>query len=152
MVIPSPVPSAGGPDDPCWPRYCNAILRDARGRYLLEARSPGEAEAPGQLTCFGGGREPGESPEECIRRELTEELGFRTDLLELCVVLRHRRDGHPISWFFRGPAPEESAIRTEPGVRFVWCAWHELDRLPVGAWNRAALVAEREGRDWALAG
>lgn len=134
-----------------WPRYCNAILRDPSGRYLLELRSIHETEVPGQITCFGGGRQPGEHPDDCIRRELAEELGVSTIMLDLCVVLRSRRDGAAISWFYRGAAPDPAVIRPEPGVVVVRHSWDELAALPVGGWNRAALAAERRGLDFAEA-
>ena len=49
------------------PRYCCVILEeesDITGTaWLLEGRPPDAAVAAGQLTCFGGKREPGEEPQ-----------------------------------------------------------------------------------------
>lgn len=130
------------------PAYCCAILRDAAGRYLLEQRPLHETAAAGKLVCFGGGREQGEDPDACIRRELVEELGYHDARVERCVVLRSNR--RVIAWFYRGAAPEPGAIVTEAGVAAVWHAWEELAGLPIGDWHAAALRAERDGRMDAL--
>ena len=142
------------PDDPPdWPEYCCAILRDARGRYLLDRRPPDSKAAPGQLTCFGGKREPGEAPEACVARELREELGFECARLDLCVQLIGRpREGpdRAIAWFFRGVAPSPDTIRTEPGHAAEWVEPESLPAAAIGRWNRPALEAERKGEPIAV--
>src|SRR5262245_22856741 len=71
-----------------WPRYVCAILDDLEGRVLLESRPDDARLAAGKLTCFGGLRESGESPEACLRRELCEELHWEPRTLEKRVELR----------------------------------------------------------------
>jgi 8-oxo-dGTP pyrophosphatase MutT (NUDIX family) len=149
-----------------WPGYCCAIVRDERGRYLIERR-PGDARrVPGRLTCFGGGRERSETPEAALRRELREELGLHDDAidaLDLCWSVRllgefkpGRRPGGRdapgglIAWFAvarrvwrEGDGPP---LRTEPGHEAVWMEWHELEPAPLlSSWHLAALRAERAG-------
>lgn len=52
-----------------------AALVDATGRVLVQQRPPGKALAG--LWEFPGGKvEPGETPEDALARELTEELGI----------------------------------------------------------------------------
>ncbi|WP_137930577.1 (deoxy)nucleoside triphosphate pyrophosphohydrolase [Mesorhizobium comanense] len=54
-------------------------LVDADGRVLLAQRPPGKQLAG--LWEFPGGKvEPGETPEQCIIRELHEEIGIETDI------------------------------------------------------------------------
>lgn len=58
-------------------RSVRALLIDSRGRILLiehATRSGVVWAAP------GGGIEPNETPEQALKRELTEELGWRGDL------------------------------------------------------------------------
>lgn len=51
-----------------------ALVRDEAGRYLITRRRAG-THLEGYWEFPGGKREPDESIEECLRRELSEELG-----------------------------------------------------------------------------
>lgn len=56
-------------------RYGVVILVVRDQRYLVIKRSQ-SVIAPGKLCFPGGGIEPGESPEEAVRREFREEIGI----------------------------------------------------------------------------
>lgn len=60
-----------------------ALIVTADERYLMQLRDekPG-IFFPGWWGCFGGAVEPGESPQEAIRRELDEEVGWRPARVE----------------------------------------------------------------------
>ena len=64
-----------------------AVLR-RDGRVLI-ARRRAPAELAGKWELPGGKIEPGESPEECLERELLEELGVRTQVGALVARNRH---------------------------------------------------------------
>ena len=51
------------------------LYAEDTGRYGLQQRS-NEINDPGLWAAWGGGREPGESLEQCARRELAEEGGY----------------------------------------------------------------------------
>jgi len=51
------------------------IIRDGCGRILIARRRPGKAQA-GFWEFPGGKLEPGETAEECLKRELLEEMGI----------------------------------------------------------------------------
>lgn len=66
------------------------------GRWLLQLRDdiPGIV-APGCWGLFGGHLEPGETPEQALRRELLEEIGWQPRLLHYAMEQRlHRRTAH----------------------------------------------------------
>jgi 8-oxo-dGTP pyrophosphatase MutT (NUDIX family) len=142
-----------------WPAFCCAVLRDERGRYLLERRPASALAAAGKLTCFGGKREPGESPETCIRRELWEELKWKPSEggLERCVTLlwtgpervfagRKVMTGGVLAWYYKGAAPaEEKAKCVLPGHTAVWVLANQMGRAELSDWHRTALQAEKEG-------
>lgn len=51
-----------------------AILQSNNGTYLLQERDDYIARYPGMYTPWGGARENNESTEDCLKRELLEEL------------------------------------------------------------------------------
>lgn len=152
-------------EDPSWPKFCCAILRDGSGRYLLEQRPKDASAAAGKLTCFGGSRELGETPDQCIRRELLEELAWEVPShhLSMRVQLRYggqRRHwgrgmlqtGDMLAWFYIGHAPGPDVdLRPEPGVSIVWHDWLSLaDHPDLSTWHKVVLHAERRGEDRAV--
>lgn len=58
-----------------------AVIRDDEGRILLQEKASGEG-----WSLPAGGIEPGESPEEAMRREVLEETGLVVDDAELLAV------------------------------------------------------------------
>ncbi|HTA29928.1 MAG TPA: 8-oxo-dGTP diphosphatase MutT [Candidatus Cybelea sp.] len=58
------------------------------GKLLITQRPPG-SHLGGLWEFPGGKREPGESFEQCLRRELAEELGIEVQVLELVEDLTH---------------------------------------------------------------
>ena len=54
---------------------CSAIIvRDDDDKVFIARRATSKQSLPGHWETIGGGVEPGETPEECIVRELREEL------------------------------------------------------------------------------
>ena len=126
------------------PRYCCAILEAPDGTLLLERRPPDARRAGRRITCFGGGREEGEDPEACIRRELIEELGWTVGDVQRVVVLR--RGGEALAWFYRAAAPARDVpLATEVGYEAVWLRREELDSAGLSPWHLAALSAYFSG-------
>ncbi len=129
---------------PAEPRFCCAFLTDSRGRQILERRPLTEADAPGKLTCFGGTRHDDEDAEECIRRELREELGFEVGALARVLTL-HTPKGE--AWFYTARGPEVGSARAlEHGYEAVWLEVEDMLASPeLSDWHRVAFEAIARG-------
>ena len=112
---------------------------ERRGRILICRRWRG-GFLGGYWEFPGGKRDPGESWEACLRRELKEELGIAVAGVRPLCRLRHRYPGRPVFVFqvfrcriARGqPRPlEASALR--------WVARNALPRYRFPPANRALL-------------
>lgn len=130
------------PDDR--PDYACALITDSKGRRLLQLRPMDARHAPGQLTCFGGAREPQESAESCLERELIEELGWRPASLRPACDLRQA--ARHVARFFHCPMPSGTVLRTEPGHVAVWVPVAALPAVPLSPWHRMVLEAIDRGR------
>ncbi|HTE54075.1 MAG TPA: (deoxy)nucleoside triphosphate pyrophosphohydrolase [Kofleriaceae bacterium] len=65
------------------------LLGDGLGKVLITRRRP-DQPLPDQWELPGGKMEPGEAPDEALRRELVEELGARVEVGPIWDVLHHR--------------------------------------------------------------
>lgn len=73
-----------------------------RGGQLLITRRLPEAHLGGLWEFPGGKLEAGESFEQCLRRELAEELGIEVQVHEMAEELTHHYPGRPVHLkFFR---------------------------------------------------
>ena len=68
------------------PDHACAIIRHGDA-VLLEQRPLTARFAPGRFTCFGGKRESDEGAEDCLLRELFEELDWRPERWQQVVDL-----------------------------------------------------------------
>ena len=73
------------------PLVVAAAIIEREGRYLIAQRHR-ESMHGGQWEFPGGKREAGETVEECLRREVREELGVEVAVRRLEQVIRHVYD------------------------------------------------------------
>ena len=71
---------------------------------------------PGRWDLPGGGREGGESPEDCVLRETREEVGLELSAADLVWSRRYHSDNRPrgMVWFFAAHLPGTARA----GIRF----------------------------------
>jgi 8-oxo-dGTP pyrophosphatase MutT (NUDIX family) len=128
-----------------WPKYVCAILEDTEGQLLLESRPDDARPAAGRLTCFGGRREAGETPEECLRRELREELNWEPRTFAMCVELRVA--GDLVAWFYHAVLDVGlDQLRVPPEYQARLVSRSDLTVLPVSPWHAAVLRAWLDGK------
>lgn len=127
-----------------WPEYVCAILEDNEGRLLLESRPESARLAPGQLTCFGGRRERSETPEQCLHRELQEELNWQPASVQKQVELWVGEK--LIAWFYHGKLSVGlDRLRFLPGHQAQLVRREELSSVPLSPWHAATLEAWQQG-------
>lgn len=112
---------------------CAVIERD--GRYLATQRGPGMT-LPLKWEFPGGKIRDGESPEQCLRRELAEELGIEVLVVEALAPTTHRYPGltvtlHPLRC---RPAAGEPTLHEHAAAR-----WLTPAELPALDWAEADL-------------
>jgi len=96
------------------------LYAEDTGRYCLQQRS-NEINDPGLWAAWGGGREPGETLEQCARRELAEESGYT------------------------GPIKLKRIGENARYVTFLGTIPHEFEPVPCDEWQDYCWV---EAGDW----
>jgi 8-oxo-dGTP diphosphatase len=85
---------------------CVFVCHDGHGRILLARRSAGARDEPGTWDCGAGALELGESFEEAVTREVTEEYTAEPLGIEQLGVRNVVRDDHWVAIIF--------AVRLDP--------------------------------------
>lgn len=96
------------------------LYAEDTGRYGLQQRSD-SINDPGQWAAWGGGREPGETLEQCAQRELGEESGYTGP-----IKLTHLAS-NPKYTTFIGVVPHEFEPRPDP-------EWKDYCWVEAGDW------------------
>jgi 8-oxo-dGTP diphosphatase len=121
------------------------LVRDEEGRILLLKHTyrPG---IPWGLP--GGGLRPGESLEDCIRREVQEEANMKVQVDQLLSGAAHY-DRRLVDVIFAcHPRPGESLDTFKPNAEIAEARFYHLDELPHDmsrSQRKLVLVASRQG-------
>ena len=132
-----------------------AVIVDPAGHVLLCQQSPGH-----RLWGLPGGRiRPGESPVHAVIRDIREETGTETEIVDLVGIYTLTGDAGTgnsdlpdvLVHVFRGRLERGEVAVNSPG-RICRLAWHDVDALPepVTATTRAAVIDALAGRSGVL--
>jgi len=102
-----------------------ALIRDEAGRYLITQRRAGSHLA-GLWEFPGGKREAGESLEEALRRELTEELSARFVVGERVETVRWEYPERTVVIHFYRSRLESGTIEPRESQAMQWVAPERL--------------------------
>ena len=106
------------------------VCQDDRGRILLARRGPGARDEPGSWDCGAGALEFGETFEQAVTREVTEEYATRPERIELRGVRNVLRgDSHWVAVVFRVRVDPAAVSIGEPH-KFDALGWFHADDLP----------------------
>lgn len=114
-------------------RVALIILFDSEKKILLQHRSMDAERLPGYWAFFGGELKEGETPEDAVRRETLEELGYELIAPELMVERDFKlsnAEGHMYVYIeaFYG---DKSTLQLCEGQGGRWFKNDELDKLKI---------------------
>jgi A/G-specific adenine glycosylase len=116
------------------------IIWNERGKLLI-AQRPLDGLLGGLWEFPGGKQETGESLEDCLRRELREEMAIEVRVGELFVVVRHgfthfRITMHAFTCHYISGPPQAIGVRD-----WAWIAPDQLDHYSFGKADREVIAA-----------
>ena len=117
-----------------------AVIHDAQGRVLL-ARRPDDRHMGGLWEFPGGKVNPGEAPDDALRRELQEELGVGAEITSPLTFAVHDEPGLRILLLFYRCRIVEGEATPLDGQQLAWVEASDLAGYPTPPAD-AALVAE----------
>lgn len=125
------------------------LIWNADGQLLI-AQRPLDGLLGGLWEFPGGKREPGETLEDCLRRELREELAIEVEVGELFTVVRHafthfRITLHAFTCRHTGGKPQAVGVRD-----WAWTTLDDLDTYTFGRADREVIAELRARRNMLL--
>lgn len=114
------------------------VIRRDDGAVLI-ARRPAEGLLGGLWEFPGGKREEGESLEDCLRREVREELGIEVEVGERFATVRHAYTHFKVTLHAFHCRHRSGEPRALGCTAWRWVAPAELDAYPMPAANRKLL-------------
>ncbi len=118
-----------------------------RGRLLITQRRA-DAHLAGLWEFPGGKREPNESFEDCLRRELREELGIETEPIELIGELTHAYPDQTVHLKFFRCRHLSGSARPVGCADVRWVRADELGQYEFPAADARLLDRLKDATDW----
>jgi len=125
------------------------IFRDDQGRVLLAQRPSGK-HLGGLWEFPGGKREPGETPEHALRRELHEEIGVEIGTVERLIGVPWQYPQKSIFLDVYNVLTHAGAIHGREGQALRWAASEELATVAMPPADRPVVSALRLPRHYVI--
>lgn len=119
------------------------ILYDEEKRVLIQHRTKDAPRYPGKWGLFGGAIEEGETPEEAVKRECMEELGYPLENPKLILI-----DNEGIkAYIFVEKYDKSKKLILKEGDDMKWVGFEELKNLDLvgSAKNKLMDIAKNMG-------
>src|SRR5690606_28636591 len=116
------------------------VIADPRGRILLARRTEGR-DLAGLWEFPGGKREPDETPEETLARELREELGIEVEVGAPLITVPHRYPHKRLRLDVRHIDAWTGTPKGLDGQALAWVPPHKLASYAMPAADRPVLAA-----------
>ncbi|WP_399680366.1 Nudix family hydrolase [Xenophilus sp.] len=116
------------------------VITDARGRILLARRTEGR-DLAGLWEFPGGKREPGESAEATLARELEEELGIRVEIGAPLITVPHRYPHKRLRLDVRHISAWEGTLKGLDGQALAWVPARKLGSYAMPGADRPVVAA-----------
>lgn len=123
------------------PRHVSLLLLfDEHKRILLQHRSEDAKRLPGHWAFFGGGIEPGETPEQTLMRESQEELHYKPQNPKKMMVQTYTYQGEENhKHIFMEPIEHAQTLRQDEGQGMGWFTPQEARALKMIGHDRDTL-------------
>ena len=135
---PAPLPQAG--EGGTAVEVVAGVIEDARGRILLARRTEGR-DLAGLWEFPGGKREPGETPEAALTRELHEELGIDVDIGAPLIRVPHRYPHKRLQLDVRHIASCRGTPKGHEGQALAWVPRQKLASYAMPSADRPVVAA-----------
>ena len=116
------------------------VIADARGRVLLARRTEGR-DLAGLWEFPGGKREPDESPEQTLVRELREELGIEAEVGAPLITVPHQYPHKRLRLDVRHIDAWTGTPKGLDGQALAWVPPHKLDSYAMPSADRPVVAA-----------
>ncbi len=120
-----------------------AVITDVRGRILLNRRS-GDSDMAGLWEFPGGKREPGETSEQALARELYEELGIEAEVGEWLMDVPQVYPDKRLRLEVRRVHSWKGVARGREGQAITWVAADKLSRYSMPPADLPVVAALRQ--------
>ena len=127
------------------------LIRNDEGKLLI-AQRPLDGLLGGLWEFPGGKQEDGETMEDCLIRELREELAIEVDVGELFVTVKHafthfKITLHAYECVYQGAIPPHTEPQAIEAKDWAWVTADELDTYSFGKADRQVIQALRDRQD-----